>query len=138
MERDCFRVSLGLDQGYDAVDHVRQWQWPDVIREVTRLDAAEVQEIGNNTEQVLLASPNPLHVIQLLGSYRPAESEAQKLGVSADGVERSPKLVRHRGEKLALGQVRRYGLGQAARVFERFQLRITTLGEVSGDLGESQ
>ena len=72
---------------------------------MTGLDAAEVQQVGNDSHQVLLAAPNSFQIIDLLGGEGSTEPEAEELGVAADGIERCPQLVRHRRQEFCFGDV---------------------------------
>jgi hypothetical protein len=63
------------------------------------LDFGEVQDIVDQREKLFLAPLNALQVVALELGHRTAHSHLDQLRVSADGVERCSKLVRHRGEK---------------------------------------
>src|SRR5688572_12453547 len=106
----------------------------DVVGEVPRLDATEIQEIADDSKQVLLASANAVEVLKLFLADGAAETEAEKVRVTANCVERCAQLVRHRSEKLGLGPVRRLGLCNPARIGDCPFLRCATLGQIPGDL----
>src|SRR6185436_825360 len=94
-------------------------------------DLAEVQQIRNDGHQVLLAAADSLEIIDLFSRNRTAEAETEKLGITADGVEWRTQLMRHRRQKLRLGGVGGFGLGQSTRVGERSLLRVAALGQIS-------
>src|SRR5687768_10384105 len=100
----------------------------DVVGEVPRLDATEIQEIADDSKQVLLAPADAVEVLDLFLADGAAETKAKKIRVTADCVERCAQLVRHRSEKLGLGPVRRLGLCNAARIGDCLLLGCTTLG----------
>src|SRR6185369_626088 len=91
----------------------------------------------NDAPEGLRATANPLAVIGLLFGYGATASQTEELRVTANCIERSAQLVRHRGEEFALGHVGRFCLGKAARVGDRTHLRIPSLREIAGNFGET-
>src|SRR5262245_42479478 len=65
------------------------------------------------------------------------DAERQKIGVSADRVERSAKLVRHGREELALRETRQLGRGDASRLVDGALIGGAARAEVAGHFRES-
>src|SRR5215510_14315534 len=64
-------------------------------------------------------------------------AQREQIGVSADRVERSAKLVRHGRQELGLREIRQFGGGDATNVVDGALGGGAALTEVTGHLGES-
>src|SRR2546422_672505 len=97
---------------------------------MTCLDAADVQHLVDETEQV---APPLEDLTQALALLRPRRVDLQELRESQYRIHGGAELMTHAGEKLALGQVRTLsvllGLAQGF-------LRFLQLGDVLGNAQE--
>ena len=74
---DALCLGLRFHQRHHGLDHLNQRSRADVVGEMTRLDAAEVEQVGDDSHQVLLALPYSLQIIDLLRRYWAAKAKAE-------------------------------------------------------------
>ncbi len=77
------------------------------------LDLGDVEDRGDELEEVLPLLHDDAEVLALLGGERPAQPLEHHLGVADDARERRAELVAHRGEEVRLQPVELLQLGEA-------------------------
>ena len=105
-ERDPLGVGLDADQRLDAAQRLPEPETPVLQLHLVGLDAREVEDVGDDREQVLRGG---LDLAELLDLAPVARALARQMGHAHDGVHGRAQLVAHRREEGALGPVR--GLG---------------------------
>jgi hypothetical protein len=131
-------VAVDADQRPRGRDHVL-----DELGEIERLpenlhlaglDLGEVEDVGDEREQVLAGAVDALEIGDLLLATLGLGVLEQHLAVADDRVERRAQLVAHAGEELGLGEARALGavLGPLGVVLGPLRLAHGPLGLVLG------
>lgn len=105
-EVDGFRRHLRADKIADAGDQLTHGRGLEPELYASRIELREVEDIVDETEQVLPAAPQARDVETLWIRKRPSQALQQQVTIASDRIEWSAKLVAHRGEKLTLRLVR--------------------------------
>ena len=96
-------VAHQRERGLDALlDHVEQVHLLLAHLELAGLDAGEVEDAGDQLEQVAARVVNRAHVGLLPLGEVAVQAVQQHLGEANDRVQRGPQLVRHVGQELRL------------------------------------
>ena len=106
-EADVFSGGQGGDQVEALPDHLGDRHRLDGDGQPALLDSCDVQHFVDEVEQVPPPLEDMLDALALLGAQG---VHLEQLGKPKDGVQRSPQLMAHPGEKLALGLVGPVGL----------------------------
>ena len=106
------RVDAALDavtggplphHGDAVLEHRGQGEGGELELHLAGLDLREVEGVVDEQEQMAPGGDDVAEVLGLLVVERPEHLLQQDLGESDDGVERSPELVAHVGQKVGLG-----------------------------------
>src|SRR5678815_387784 len=92
-EIDSLCACQGMHHLNDVVDCLRKIDGNDVVLDAAGLDAAEIQNVVDDAEQVALTRGDAEQILFLLLGYRAVNLHRQQLGKTAYGVERGPQLV---------------------------------------------
>ena len=91
-----------LDLGEKLSDQGGHLDLLEVERHLSCLDAADVEDVVDDGEQVAGVGVHPQHLVLLRGRHVARDTLKQHAGVTEDGIEGRAELVRHVGEELAL------------------------------------
>ena len=112
-QTDPLGQSLRLNESDCGIDDLGDDERSNLVGDVPGFDAAVVEEIGDDSQEMLLAPADALEILRLLRSNGSTKSECEQIRIAADRVERRSELVRHRGQKVAFRNVGTFGLGHA-------------------------
>ena len=95
-----FRGGLRPDERFDIGKHRSDGNVRDRIVHASVFDAREIEQTGDQAEQVFLARFDSRKIATLFFGHRAANAHFHQLRVPSDGVERRSKLVTHRRQEL--------------------------------------
>jgi hypothetical protein len=141
-EVDPARAGGWSDEGHRGADRLPDPERGPLDRHPVRLEAREVEHLGDQVQQMTRARARAGEIPPLALGERAVGLEIEQLEVAQHGVDRRADLVAHRRQEATLGVARRFRFqsSRLGRLRRRLQQRVggAPRGEIARHLGEPQ